>query len=58
MAPVINVRLRGTNSPAPYAEDQLIEQPALGLLAEQDWQRAITRKKPYATSSPGVSLTQ
>ncbi|MDY0282679.1 MAG: hypothetical protein RBR35_19260, partial [Salinivirgaceae bacterium] len=39
-------------TPHPYTEDQLVEQPAIGLLAALGWQTACAMEETFGPSPP------
>jgi hypothetical protein len=43
--------------PHPCTEDQLVEQPAIGLLAELGWQTVSASEEIFGAPSPGLSAT-
>ena len=40
-----------------YTEDQLVEQPAMGLFAELGWQTASALEEVFGAPSPGLAAT-
>jgi type I restriction enzyme R subunit len=43
--------------PHAYTEDQLVEQPAIGLFAELGWQTMSALEGTFGAPSPGLSAT-
>jgi hypothetical protein len=43
--------------PHAYTEDQLVEQPAIGLFAELGWQMVSALQEVFGAPSPGLSAT-
>jgi type I restriction enzyme R subunit len=43
--------------PHPYSEDQLVEQPAIGLFAELGWQSASALEETFGAPSPSLAAT-
>ena len=43
--------------PNAYTEDQLVEQPAIGLFAELGWQTVSALEEIFGAPSPGLSAT-
>ena len=43
--------------PHAYTEDQLVEQPAIGLFAELGWQTVSAMEEVFGAPSPGLSAT-
>ncbi len=43
--------------PRAYTEDQLVEQPAIGLFAELGWQVVSAMEEVFRAPSPGLSAT-
>ena len=40
-----------------YTEDQLVEQPAIGLFAELSWTTVSALEETFGTPSPGLAAT-
>jgi len=40
-----------------YTEDQLVEQPAIGLFAEHGWQTVLALEETSGAPSPGLAAT-
>ena len=40
-----------------YAEDQLVEQPAIGVFAELGWTTVSAFEKTFGEPSPGLAAT-
>jgi len=43
--------------PHAYTEDQLVEQPAIGLFAELGWQTVSALEETFGAPSPGLAAT-
>jgi type I restriction enzyme R subunit len=43
--------------PHAYTEDQLVEQPAIGLFAELGWQTVSALEETVSAPSPGLAAT-